>query len=136
MTPEEALNHPWILKTAEVPSSQQVLRRLALFKRPNLFQKEILLLLAGLLKSKDIKEIRDTFSAIDLDSSGAITLNELKAAFSSTHNQQDLEEILKQVDFDDNGEINYSEFVSSTLDRTLLSRHNLLKVYRYLLDSG
>jgi len=40
------------------------------------------------------------------------------------------------VDFDQNGEINYSEFVSCTLDRTLLSTQNLLKVFSYLLDSS
>jgi len=38
------------------------------------------------------------------------------------------------VDFDENGEINYSEFVSGTLDRTLLNQENLRKVFMYLLD--
>jgi len=46
------------------------------------------------------------------------------------------EEIIKRVDFDENGEINYSEFVSSTLDRSLMSEDNLHKVYRYLLGDG
>lgn len=55
--------------------------RLALFKKPNAFQREILLLLAALLNSKDLKEIRDTFAAIDEDSSGAISLAELSNAF-------------------------------------------------------
>jgi Ca2+-binding EF-hand superfamily protein len=39
------------------------------------------------------------------------------------------EEIIRCVDFDENGEINYSEFVSSTLDRSLVSEGNLRKVY-------
>ncbi len=39
---------------------------------------------------------------------------------------------MKKVDFDANGEINYSEFVSGTLDRSLLSSENLLKVFKYL----
>jgi len=54
---------------------------LAVFNQPTLFQKEILLLLGALLNSKELKEIRDTFSAIDADSSGTITLTELKIAF-------------------------------------------------------
>jgi len=33
------------------------------------------------LNSKELKDIRDTFSAIDVDSSGTITLGELSAAF-------------------------------------------------------
>jgi Ca2+-binding EF-hand superfamily protein len=57
------------------------MQRLAMFKKPSMFQKEILLLIGTLLNSKDLKEIRDTFAAIDADSSGTITLAELKVAF-------------------------------------------------------
>jgi Ca2+-binding EF-hand superfamily protein len=39
------------------------------------------LLLGALLNSKELKEIRETFSAIDQDSSGAISLKELENAF-------------------------------------------------------
>ena len=39
---------------------------------------------------------------------------------------------MKRVDFDENGEINYSEFISGTMDRTLMSRDNLGKVFKYL----
>lgn len=56
--------------------------RLALFSKPNVFQREVLLLLGALLNSKDLKEIRETFSAIDIDSSGAITGKELYQAYS------------------------------------------------------
>ncbi|TNV85162.1 hypothetical protein FGO68_gene11276 [Halteria grandinella] len=140
LTPEQALSHPWITMeaTTQQPklsqASKQVLTRLAMFQKPNLFQKEILLLLGALLNSKQLKEIRDTFSAIDADSSGTITLAELSAAYQQAGGEAppNLKEIIKRVDFDENGEINYSEFVSSTLDRTLLNRENLLKVYRFL----
>lgn len=46
-----------------------------------MFQREVLLLLGALLNSKELKEIRETFSAIDVDSSGAISMVELKNAF-------------------------------------------------------
>lgn len=101
-----------------------------------------MLLLAALLNSKQLKEIRDTFSAIDADSSGTITFDELSAAYQQAGQQElsssppDLSEIIRRVDFDQNGEINYSEFVSGTLDRTLLNRDNLKKVFSYLLDSS
>ena len=39
---------------------------------------------------------------------------------------------MKKIDFDENGEINYSEFVSGALDRTLFCRDNLWKVFKYL----
>jgi Ca2+-binding EF-hand superfamily protein len=58
------------------------MQRLAMFKKPSMFQKEILLLIGTLLNSTELKEIRDTFAAIDADSSGTITLAELKVAFN------------------------------------------------------
>jgi len=39
------------------------------------------LILGALLNSKELKEIRDTFAAIDVDSSGAISLEELSDAY-------------------------------------------------------
>jgi len=95
----------------------------------------VLLLLGALLNSKELKEIRDTFSAIDEDSSGAISLQELHNAFrqaGENRRDEDLDEIIKKVDFDQNGEINYSEFISGTLDRNLISKENLWKVFKYL----
>jgi len=49
---------------------------------------------------------------------------------------EDVDDIMKRVDFDSNGEINYSEFVSGSLDRNLLSRDNLWKVFKYLDHQG
>lgn len=40
--------------------------------------------------------------------------------------------MFKKIDFDNNGEINYSEFISGTLDRRLISKENLWKVFKYL----
>lgn len=92
-------------------------------------------MLGGLLNSKELKEIRDTFSAIDEDSSGAISLRELHNAFKQAgecKKSEDIDEIIKKVDFDQNGEINYSEFISGTLDRSLITESNLYKVFKYL----
>ena len=133
MTPEEALAHKWIKDASKEQISKNVLTRLALFKKPNAFQREILLLLGALLNSKELKEIRETFSAIDIDSSGAISLKELEDAYKQAGQlREDVDEIIKKVDFDHNGEINYSEFITGTLDRNLLSKENLWKGFKYL----
>lgn len=115
--------------------SKHVLTRLSLFKKPTAFQKQILLLLAALLNGKELREIRETFSAIDVDSSGSISLHELCSAFwlaGQIRKDEDVDDIMRKIDFDSNGEINYSEFISGALDRTLLCRENLWKVFKYL----
>lgn len=135
MSPEQALSHKWIKSAPKEQVSRTVMTRLALFKKPNIFQREVLLLLGALLNSKELKEIRDTFAAIDEDSSGAISLQELQNAFrqaGQARAEEDIGEIISKVDFDQNGEINYSEFISGTLDRQLITRDNLWKVFKYL----
>ena len=99
------------------------------------------MLLAALLNGKELKEIRETFAAIDSDSSGSISITELCQAYKEAGGQvleQDVEvdDIMKRVDFDNNGEINYSEFISGTLDRNLLTKDNLWKVFKYLDIDG
>jgi Ca2+-binding EF-hand superfamily protein len=62
-------------------------------------------------------------------------MKELHNAFKQAgefRRDEDINEIIKKVDFDHNGEINYSEFVSGTLDRSLLNKDNLWKVFKYL----
>lgn len=43
---------------------------------------------------------------------------------------------MRQVDFNEDGEINYSEFISGTLDTKLLNKPNLWKVFKYLDTEG
>lgn len=117
------------------------MNRLIEFKKPTIFQKEMLTLLSSLLNGKELKEIRNTFAAIDSDSSGAISLSELCNGFRSSgalmkEDEFKLDDIMKRVDFNEDGEINYSEFVSGTLDRKLMNKENLWKVFKYLNTSN
>lgn len=116
------------------------MNRLIQFHPPNLFQKEMLIILASLLNGKELKEIRETFAAIDSDSSGSISLEELCDAFKKIGKVYDVKEdandIMTKIDFNSNGEINYTEFVSGTLDKKLLSKDNLMKVFKFIDTQG
>ena len=43
-----------------------------------------------------------------------------------------LEEIIKRIDYDNNGEINYSEFLSGTINEIHLNEETLLKFFKFL----
>ena len=63
------------------------------------------------------------FTRIDTDKSGSINKIELKDALSkSTDNvtKESIEKIIKSVDNNDDGEINYTEFLASTVDPMIL----------------
>ena len=98
----------------------------------------MLISLASLLNGKEIKEHRETFTAIDVDSSGGITREELKNAYRQAGQVCTTEEagdIISRVDFDHNGEITLSEFISGTLDHHMTTE-NLYKVFRFFCPSS
>jgi calcium-dependent protein kinase len=78
----------------------------------------------------------DTFQAIDSDHSGLISADELKAAFKkiTTLQHQDsdkmIDQIMKTIDYDNNGSINYTEFLSGTLDpKVLFNEENIHSLF-------
>ena len=78
LTPEEALNHPWLTQNTKQPKiHNKLLHKLQEFHKPSTFQREMLIILATLLSGKEIKEFRETFEGIDIDSSGGISKAEL-----------------------------------------------------------
>jgi Ca2+-binding EF-hand superfamily protein len=83
----------------------------------------------------------DTFQAIDKDHSGLISAEELKAAYRNIpllhHPNSDkmIDQIMKSIDYDNNGSINYTEFLSGTLDRQILFNQDNLRSLFQFLDS-
>ena len=59
-------------------------------------------------------QLRAAFNKIDKDLSGTIEVKELKEAIESAGveiDQDEMNSIVKQLDYDDNGMINYHEFI-------------------------
>lgn len=62
-------------------------------------------------------QLRAAFNKIDKDLSGTIEVKELKEAIEQTGveiDQDEMNSIVKQLDYDDNGMINYHEFIQAT----------------------
>ncbi|GMT32446.1 hypothetical protein PFISCL1PPCAC_23743, partial [Pristionchus fissidentatus] len=62
---------------------------------------------------KELKEYRQLFNMFDTDGSGAIGNEELKQAMISIgmdSNEEEIDKIIKEVDADGNGEIDFDEF--------------------------
>jgi len=68
------------------------------------------------LQSKE-ERLRKVFKALDLDNSGKISADELKAALESineksTINIKECEKLIKDADLNDDGEIDFEEFIT------------------------
>lgn len=49
----------------------------------------------------------------------------MKNINNEKYTDEQIEEIIKRIDYDNNGEINYSEFLSGTINEDHLSEENL-----------
>merc|ERR1719188_857891 len=127
-TAEQALNHEWIRQTAprasaaSLRSNPALVENLRGFRSQNKLKKAALQIIAGQLDESQIRGLRETFTALDANGDGLLTLGELKngldrAGFKKTNS--DLQWILEGVDADGSGVIDYSEFLAAALDRKL-----------------
>lgn len=131
LTPKEALHHPWVKnKDSNFSVPKQHLDRLKNFQKSTRLKKAALTYLASRTNDEDISEEMKLFVKLDKNKDGYITLKELKEGMKDLDNIDELTQILKGVDIDNNGAINYTEFIAATLDQ-----NNLLKEKKKIKDA-
>lgn len=68
--------------------------------------------------------------SLDVDGDGAITVEEMRSGMKrlgSTLNQDELDQMIKDMDVDGSGTIDYEEFITATLNLATLEKEELLK---------
>jgi Ca2+-binding EF-hand superfamily protein len=77
-----------------------------------------------MLTPSEVENLRLQFQKIDTDNSGQIEISELKASLQNSKNNLEMaefENIIKELDYNGNEKINYTEFLAATL-----TIHNVL----------
>jgi calcium-dependent protein kinase len=123
-TAEQALNHVWVRnkapKAANVNLQSSLVDNLKGFRSQNKLKKAALHVIASQLGESQIKNLRDTFMALDENGDGLLTVNEMKEGLSKCGLKEippDLQQIMEEVDSDGSGVIDYTEFLAATLDK-------------------
>ncbi|KAF4668452.1 hypothetical protein FOL46_001949 [Perkinsus olseni] len=123
-TAEQALNHRWIknlARTADGDANEHrnVVSGLRNFRAQNKMKKVALTVIAQQLAESDIERLKKTFQALDENGDGTLTVQEIKEGMRSLDVSlpADLEEIMKDVDSDGSGAIDYTEFIAATIDK-------------------
>jgi len=123
-TAAKAVEHKWIKdkapKATKRDLGQDMVTNLSNFRTMNKFKKAALNVIANRLSEDKIKALRETFMQLDGNGDGLVNAAELRTGLQEagiTELPASLDEILKAVDSDGGGTINYTEFLAATLDK-------------------
>ncbi|OMO56559.1 Calcium-binding EF-hand [Corchorus capsularis] len=96
--------------------------------------------IAESLSEEEIAGLREMFTAMDTDNSGAITFDELKAGlrrYGSTLKDTKIRDLMDAADVDNSGTIDYGEFIAATVHLNKLEREeHLVAAFRYFDKDG
>lgn len=155
-TAEKALNHKWfnILNTADdfetdLDSNinvslqmksgivlKEALKNLKSFRAERKLQQATLYFMAhNLAPSKEVEYLRKIFQKMDENNDGRLEKEEIIKGFKNCKwikcSEEEIENIMKRVDIDRSGFIEYQEFLSATLDiKKLLTEENLITAFK------
>jgi len=151
ITAEEALNHPWFKtnkskelfnKVKDVNTIKDLINNLKKYKRTSVIQETALAYLVRHFPHiKDVVNACKLFNQIDHSEDGRITKDELyngiNALYKSSSLKNDIDEIFKNLDMDNDGYIGYEEFVRGAVDKEYFIQPNVLKfAFRYFDKDG
>merc|ERR1711988_1757698 len=71
------------------------------------------------LQEKEIEDLKATFLEADVNNDGTLTFDEIKSILAQ-HNVEvmnEMEQVMKDIDSDKSGVIEYTEFLAATMDR-------------------
>ena len=141
LTAEAALSHKWVdLKTFRPLCNGDilvgVLSKLQTFHSTNKLRDAVhTFITTQCISLKETRILREVFKTIDKNGDGKLSTQELIDQYSQTMGVEEAtkeaERIMKEVDTDNNGFIDYSEFLKANLDaRKVLSNDNLKQAFR------
>ena len=88
-------------------------------------------MISQFLDSTHFNKLREVFMTIDKNGDGYLSLVEIQSAVDKVDLKVDCIELLKQCDTDENGYVNYSEFLAATVNRTeAYTKENLKNTFR------
>ena len=151
ITAEQALNHPWFKefkiqekynKINDKNTMKTLINNLKTYRRTSIIQETALAYLVHHFPQiKDVVNSCKLFNQIDKNGDGKISKAELLNGFSERYTsdtlESDVEEIYKILDMDNNGYIEYEEFVRAACSKEYFVKDNVLRfAFKYFDKDG
>ncbi|XP_037427180.1 calcium-dependent protein kinase 9-like [Triticum dicoccoides] len=96
----------------------------------NRFKKKAMRVIAEHLSAEEVEVIKETFALMDTDNNGRVTLDELKAGLARVGSklmEPEMKLLMEAADVDDDGYLDYAEFVAITIHLQRLSNDQHLR---------
>eukprot|EP00930_Biecheleria_cincta_P046613 TRINITY_DN32165_c0_g1_i1.p1 TRINITY_DN32165_c0_g1~~TRINITY_DN32165_c0_g1_i1.p1 ORF type:complete len:587 (+),score=147.27 TRINITY_DN32165_c0_g1_i1:82-1842(+) len=130
---DKALRHGWLEKQAG-PAGDSVdlaylrVDGLAAYGRMNKVKKAVLTVIATQLPEENIQTLKSMFFSMDKNSDGTLTVLEIEKALTQAGVElpADIQQLLKQVDTDGSGVVDYTEFLAATLDKQVYAQEDIV----------
>ena len=143
LTADKCIRHPFVKKFSgkvriDRKKAKLVLNNLKSFRVKQKLQHATWIFMVSYLATKEEKkELLKVFQALDTNKDGQLSKKELENGFSKIFGDPkadaSVKEIMACVDIDDNGSIDYSEFVTACISRTaLLSEKRLRQAFKIM----
>jgi len=126
----ELLQNPWLTFKSQPdagPICENFMSRLKSFQANTKLKKVALTVVAQQLKDDQVETLQNTFRTLDKNGDGMLSPQEVKEGLANLgmNVPPGLEEILKNVDSNGSGNIDYSEFLAATIDKQVLMRRDV-----------
>lgn len=137
ITATQAYWHPWIQGSVSSPYSQlptEIIDSIKQFTEANGIKKAAVMFVASKLTERDIAALRDHFKAIDTNGNGVLNKADLVRAVRNQRDigEESLDHMLSALDANNNGNIDYTEFIAGCLLRRNFSTTGFLEsAFRY-----
>ena len=131
-TAKQVLKHPWFKNASNVPLSALNFDTAYFidYFRGSTLKKMSLLYIASRLDENEIENLKKAFEAFDKQKDGQITYDELKQGLiqlkSCNIKENDIIALFKSIDVDQNGKIDYTEFLAATIQKVNYYRNERL----------
>lgn len=143
----QALQDPWIISNTSSSHQDNLfeassLEKLKGFRVEQKLQHAVLTFIASqLINKEESKKLAETFRSIDKNGDGKLSREELLEAYKLTMGRdeaaEEVEKIMKKVDVNGSGYIDYTEFVTACAKKeTMLSVENLESAFRAFDSDG
>lgn len=141
LTANQALTNPWLDHKASRPLCNEQTLTASLIKLQSFHYSNKLkdavhtFITSQFVSLKETRTLREVFKTIDKNGDGKLSIEELYEQYSTTMSleeaKKEAERVMKEVDTDNNGYIDYTEFLKANLDASkVLSSENLKQAFK------